>query len=72
MGNKVKLKTIELVDKLESQFEPFCHHFVAVVVADVVVVVVVAVVVVVEIRHCRFFSRIFLTTSRFSEEFLQK
>ena len=64
MGNKVKLKTIELVDKLESQFEPFCHHFVA-----VFVVVVVAVV---EIRHCRFFSRIFLTTSRFSEEFLQK
>ena len=64
MGNKEKLKRIELVDKLESQFEPFCHHFVA-----VVVVVVVAVV---EIRHCRFFSRIFLTTSRFSEEFLQK
>ena len=64
MGNKEKLKRIELVDKLESQFEPFCHHFVA-----VVVVVVVAVV---EIRHCRFFRRIFLTTSRFSEEFLQK
>ena len=64
MGNKEKLKRIELVDKLESQFEPFCHHFVA-----VVVVVVVAAV---EIRHCRFFGRIFLTTSRFSEEFLQK
>ena len=52
MGNKEKLKRIELVDKLESQFEPFCHHFVA-------VVVVVVVVAVVEIRHCRFFGRIF-------------
>ena len=69
MGNKEKLKRIELVDKLESQFEPFCHHFVAVVVVVVADAVVVAVV---EIRHCRFFGRIFLTTSRFSEEFLQK